>query len=140
MNAEGVVTALGESEAEIQIGSLRVRARLAELARKSEGESKVESPKSSDLRPSTFDSGKSPGLELNLRGKLVDEGLDELEKYLERAYSAGLLFVRIVHGKGTGKMRDAVRNALKGSEYVTSFEEPKDNEGGAGVTIAKMSK
>ena len=83
---------------------------------------------------------KSPGLELNLRGKLVDEGLDELEKYLERAYSAGLLFVRIVHGKGTGKMRDAVRNALKSSAYVASFEEPKDIEGGAGVTVAKMAK
>lgn len=140
LNAEGVVTALGESDAEVQIGSLRVRARMAELVRKSEDTSKVESQKSSDLRLSTFDSGKSPGLELNLRGKLVDEGLDELEKYLERAYSAGLLFVRIVHGKGTGKMRDAVRNALKGSEYVTSFEEPKDNEGGAGVTIAKIAK
>ncbi|MFN8385061.1 MAG: Smr/MutS family protein [Anaerolineales bacterium] len=63
-----------------------------------------------------------------MRGKLADEDLDELEKYLERAYSAGLLFVRIVHGKGTGKMRDAVRNALKSSEYVSSFEEPKDNE------------
>ena len=82
----------------------------------------------------------SPGLELNLRGKLVDEGLDELEKYLERAYSAGLLFVRIVHGKGTGKMREAVRNALKGNPYVASFEEPKDNEGGAGVTVAKIAK
>ncbi|MCC7190039.1 MAG: Smr/MutS family protein, partial [Anaerolineales bacterium] len=148
LNAEGVVTALGEADAEVQIGSLRVRARLAELVRKSEGESKVESEvlslskgqTSSDLRPSTFDSGKSPGLELNLRGKLVDEGLDELEKYLERAYSAGLLFVRIVHGKGTGKMRDAVRNALKSSEYVSSFEEPKDHEGGAGVTVAKIAK
>ena len=140
LNAEGVVTALGESDAEVQIGSLRVRARLAELVRKSEDTSKVESQTSSDLRPSTFDSGKSPGLELNLRGKLVDEGLDELEKYLERAYSAGLLFVLIVHGKGTGKMRDAVRNALKSSEYVSSFEEPKDHEGGAGVTVAKIAK
>jgi DNA mismatch repair protein MutS2 len=69
---------------------------------------------------------KSPGLELNLRGKLVEDGLEELERYLERAYSAGLLFVRIVHGKGTGRMRDAVRNALKSSPYVASFEEPKE--------------
>jgi DNA mismatch repair protein MutS2 len=83
---------------------------------------------------------KSPGLELNLRGKLVEEGLEELERYLERAFSAGLLFVRIVHGKGTGRMREAVRNALKQSPYVTSFEEPKDNEGGAGVTVAKIAK
>lgn len=142
LKAEGVVTALGESEAEVQIGSLRVRARMSELVRKSGevAESKVESPKSGDVRPATFDSTKSPGLELNLRGKLVEDGLDELERYLERAYSAGLLFVRIVHGKGTGKLRDAVRKALKESSYVASFEEPKENEGGAGVTVAKMAR
>ncbi len=140
LNAEGVVTALGESDAEVQIGSLRVRARLVDLQRKSNTESNVESQKSSDVRRLTFDTKTSPGIEINLRGKLVDEGLDELEKYLERAYSAGLLFVRIVHGKGTGRMRDGVRKALKESSYVASFEEAKDNEGGAGVTVATMAK
>jgi DNA mismatch repair protein MutS2 len=147
LNAEGVVTALGESDAEVQIGSLRVRARLTELARKSGDQTMDDKPRTTLApdasagvvnRPSSMVS--SPGIELNLRGKLVDEGLDELDRYLERAYSAGLLFVRIVHGKGTGKMRDAVRNALKSSEYVSSFEEPKDSEGGAGVTVAKIAK
>ena len=141
LNAEGVVTALGESDAEVQIGSLRVRARLVDLVRKSgeavASEQPVASAQSS-IRQTSHSA--SPGLELNLRGKLVDEGLDELEKYLERAYSAGLLFVRIVHGKGTGRMRDAVRNALKSNSYVASFEEPKDGEGGAGVTVATMAK
>ncbi len=79
-------------------------------------------------------------MEISLRGKLVEDGLDELDKYLEKAYSAGLPFVRIVHGKGTGKMREAVRIMLKESPYVKSFEEAKDNEGGAGVTIATMAK
>jgi len=51
-----------------------------------------------------------------------------------------LLFVRIVHGKGTGRLREAVRTALKSSPYVASYEEPKDSEGGAGVTVAKMAK
>ncbi|HZM20334.1 MAG TPA: endonuclease MutS2 [Anaerolineales bacterium] len=139
LNTDGVVTALGESDAEVQIGSLRVRARLIDLMRTS-GEPVIREQSSVSSRQSPVTSAKSPGLELNLRGKLVDEGLDELEKYLERAYSAGLLFVRIVHGKGTGKMRDAVRSALKGNPYVASFEEPKDNEGGAGVTVAKMAK
>src|SRR6185369_14727457 len=83
---------------------------------------------------------KSPGIELNLRGKLVEDGLEELDRYLERAYSSGLLFVRIVHGKATGRLREAVRNALKESPYVASYEEPKDSEGGAGVTVAKMAK
>src|SRR5688572_9483017 len=140
LNADGVVTALGEADAEVQIGSLRVRARLVDLQRKGQEE---ESPREKTEIVSTqrsATSAKSPGIELNLRGKLVEDGLDELERYLERAYSAGLLFVRIVHGKGTGKLREAVRNALKNSPYVASFEEPEDNEGGAGVTVANMAK
>lgn len=150
LNAEGVITALGESDAEVQIGSLRVRARLADLQRKASeaavsGQSSVVSEKTTDNGPQTIVSRpssmvSSPGIELNLRGKLVEEGLEELDRYLEKAYSSGLLFVRIIHGKGTGKLREAVRNALKSSPYVASFEEPKDSEGGAGVTVAKMAK
>src|SRR5262245_34834455 len=145
LNAEGIVTALGESDAEVQIGSLRVRARLVDLVRKGKDAESTEEKKETSRQVMVVGErvtagAKSPGLELNLRGKLVDEGLDELDRYLERAYSAGLLFVRIVHGKGTGRMRDAVRKALKENSYVASFEEPKDNEGGAGVTVAKMAR
>jgi DNA mismatch repair protein MutS2 len=140
LNAEGVVTALGESDAEVQIGSLRVRTRLVDLVRKAGGPTIDDRPQTMVNRPKGSSVVSSPGLEIYLRGKLVDEGLEELERYLERAYSAGLLFVRIVHGKGTGKLRDAVRNALKASPYVTSFEEPKENEGGAGVTVANIAK
>ena len=147
LNTEGVITALGESDAEVQIGSLRVRARLTDLGRRSGEPSPVPSnqpvddrPTTSAIRPKGSSTGSSPGIELNLRGKLVEEGLEELDRYLEKAYSSGLLFVRIVHGKGTGRLREAVRNALKSSPYVASFEEPKDNEGGAGVTVAKMAK
>jgi DNA mismatch repair protein MutS2 len=147
LNAEGVVTALGESDTEVQIGSLRVRARLADLVRKGREEESPEGKTQEERKPIAEGSGratvsgtKSPGLELNLRGKLVEDGLEELERYLEKAFSSGLLFVRIVHGKGTGRLREAVRSALKSSPYVASFEEPKDSEGGAGVTVAKMAK
>ena len=145
LNAEGVITALGESDAEVQIGSLRVRARLGDLVRKSGEQSPVFSSQLENDKPQTvlnrpLSTVSSPGIELNLRGKLVEEGLEELDRYLERAYSSGLLFVRIVHGKGTGRLREAVRNALKSSPYVASFEEPKDNEGGAGVTVARMAR
>lgn len=150
LNTEGIITALGESDAEVQIGSLRVRARLADLVRKGQEQPSpdVEEKAKEERKPSPSEGSgraalsgtKSPGMELNLRGKLVEEGLEELDRYLERAYSSGLLFVRIVHGKGTGRLREAVRNALKSSPYVASFEEPKDNEGGAGVTVARMAK
>ena len=79
-------------------------------------------------------------MEVSLRGKMVEDGIDELDQYLEKAYGAGLPFVRIVHGKGTGKLREAVREHLKKHPYISSFEEARDNEGGAGVTIAKLAK
>jgi DNA mismatch repair protein MutS2 len=146
LNADGIVTALGESDAEVQVGSLRVRARLVDVVRKGqeeEGDEKRKEVKGKDIEESgraVLSGSKSPGLELNLRGKLVEDGLEDLERYLERAFSAGLLFVRIVHGKGTGRLREAVRNHLKSSPYVSSFEEPKDSEGGSGVTVAKIAR
>jgi len=140
LNAEGLVTALGESDAEVQIGTLRVRARLSDLVRKSSSEaaSKVEGQKSSDLRPSTVDSRKSPGMEVDLRGLMAEDALDKMERYLEQAFLSGLPFVRIIHGKGTGRLRQAVREALRGHEYVGAFEEGGSTEGGEGVTVAKM--
>ena len=143
LNAEGVVTALGESDAEVQIGSLRVRARLVDLERKSAGETSEEkstSKKSTSEDSTTISrpSTSSPGLEVSLRGMMVDDALETLERYLEKAYLAGLPFVRIVHGKGTGRLRAAVREALRGHSYVKSFEEGDQKEGGEGVTIALL--
>jgi DNA mismatch repair protein MutS2 len=152
LNSEGIITTLSSSDAEVQIGTLRVRAKLEDLRRRGAGSvseiPKPQSPQpsSSYSLPSTSSPGAaapprhaSPGMEINLRGRLVEDGLEELERYLEKAYGAGLPFVRIIHGKGTGRMREAVRAALKTSPYVTSFEEAHDNEGGAGVTVAKLT-
>lgn len=142
LNADGVVTALGEADAEVQIGTIRVRAKLSDLIRKSTGEaveSKVKSQTSSDPRPSTLDSKKSPGMEVDLRGLMSEDALDKMERYLEQAYLAGLPWVRIIHGKGTGKLRQAVRDALRGHSYVKSFEEGGRTEGGEGVTVAKLN-
>ena len=56
---------------------------------------------------------QSPGIELDLRGVRVEEGLEQVEKYLDNAYMARLPWVRIIHGKGTGALRDAIRESLK---------------------------
>jgi DNA mismatch repair protein MutS2 len=138
LNAEGVVTALGESDAEVQIGTIRVRARVSELIRKS-GAPAVEEKKKTTVRETSSVSSKSPGMEVDLRGLMSEDALDKMERYLEQAYLAGLPFVRIIHGKGTGKLRQAVRDALRGHAYVKSFEEGRDNEGGEGVTVAKLN-
>jgi DNA mismatch repair protein MutS2 len=151
LRSEGIITALAEADAEVQIGSLRVRAKLADLGHRGGataiaevarrgGDTAAAGTARSGARDSAAGPRSSPGIEVNLRGRLVEDGLNELDRYLEKAYSAGLPFVRIIHGKGTGRMREAVRSALKESPYVSSFEEAHENEGGAGVTIAKLGR
>ncbi len=74
--------------------------------------------------------------EINLLGKTVDEALYELDKYLDDAYLAHMPSVRIVHGKGTGALRQAVQNKLKKTKYIDSYRLGEFGEGDAGVTIA----
>ena len=81
----------------------------------------------------------SPGMELDLRGQRAEDALDMLDRYLEKAYMSGLPFVRIIHGKGTGKLRQEVRAALKGHPQVESYEEGGQKEGGEGVTVVKLA-
>ena len=82
---------------------------------------------------------QSPGFELDLRGETVEEALPRLDRYLEDAYLTGLPWVRIIHGKGTGALRAAVRDALRKHEMVASYETGKEGEGGEGVTVAKLA-
>jgi DNA mismatch repair protein MutS2 len=116
LNTQGVVTSIGEEEAEIQVGILRVRTRLSDLQPIAESDH-ASHPEPSPTRdyPTTSSIGMpaSPGFELDLRGRRADDALEALERYLDSAYLAGLPFVRIIHGKGTGKLRQAVRQALQ---------------------------
>ena len=78
--------------------------------------------------------------EINLLGKTVDEALFELDKYLDDAYLAHLPSVRIVHGKGTGALRNAVQSKLKKTKYIDSYRPGAFGEGDAGVTIATFKE
>jgi DNA mismatch repair protein MutS2 len=149
LGSQGIITALGENEAEVQVGSLRVRAKLGDIQRKSE-ENVDQGPKTDKGRKSieTGDSvnrpsssvTSSPGMELDLRGMMAEDALARLEDYLDKAYLSGMPFVRIIHGKGTGKLRQEVRAALKHHPQVATFEIGLESEGGDGVTVAKMTK
>lgn len=77
----------------------------------------------------------SVSTEINLLGKTVDEALSELDKYLDDAYLAHLPSVRVVHGKGTGALRNAVHSHLKRLKYVKEYRLGEYGEGDAGVTI-----
>ena len=76
--------------------------------------------------------------ELCIHGMLVKEGLVMVDKYLDDAYLAGLLSVRILHGKGTGTLRSAVHKALESNQLVADYQYAHPNEGGEGVTVVKF--
>ena len=141
LRTEGVITALGESDAEVQIGSIRLRAKLSDLSRKTGAfEEPAKTAAAETASGTSRPAGKSPGMELDLRGQMAEDALDKLDRYLEQAYLTGLPWVRIIHGKGTGKLRQAVREALRDHPHVASFEEGGDKEGGSGVTVAKLAR
>lgn len=76
--------------------------------------------------------------ELDLRGYRVEEALDEVENYLDRASLANLSPVYIIHGHGTGALKQAVRDFLKTSPYVAKFRSGEDSEGGDGVSVVDI--
>ena len=77
--------------------------------------------------------------EVHLRRLPVDEALLKLDQYLNDAFMAGFYQIRIVHGKGTGTLRQAVREQLSRHPLVKSFRQGGYGEGGAGVTIAELA-
>jgi DNA mismatch repair protein MutS2 len=77
-------------------------------------------------------------MEINLIGRTVDEATEELEKYLDRAFLAGLPRVRVIHGHGAGILRRGVREFLKGHPHVAGVAEAPQNEGGMGATLVEL--
>ncbi len=82
---------------------------------------------------------KAVSRELRIRRLSVDEALYEVDRYLNDAFMAGLSSVRIVHGKGTGKLRQAVHNLLSRHELVRSYRPGDYGEGDYGVTIVELA-
>jgi DNA mismatch repair protein MutS2 len=147
LKVQGVLTSLSGEEAEVQVGVLRVRARLGELDLAGAASALPAHPspavsRKTGTKPASqgakVELPASPGMELDLRGQRAEEALDSLDRYLDASYLAGLPFVRIIHGKGTGKLRQSVREALSQHPHVSSYESGGDKEGGDGVTIAKL--
>jgi DNA mismatch repair protein MutS2 len=140
LRAEGVVTSVGEGQVEVQVGRLRVRARPDEISWP--GAEPVVQKRRTPDGPGAGRVGQTiaaaPPLELDLRGKPVDEALMELERRLDAAFLAGLPFVRVIHGKGTGRLRQAIREALKENTYVAAFDTGQPSEGGDGVTVVRL--
>ncbi|PJF31062.1 MAG: endonuclease MutS2 [Candidatus Thermofonsia Clade 1 bacterium] len=134
LKAEGQITEIGATDVEVTVGRLRVRAKLDEIERRGKDGSAVREKRREKLP----ERGPSPGLELDLRGARVEESLERVEEYLDAAYLAGLPFVRIIHGKGTGALRKAIRQALDGHPLVSKYQRGDESEGGDGVTVVNL--
>ena len=141
LNAEGVIAELDDKGAQVQVGALRVRASFADMRKRTRSEKRAAErghvrkyePAETQL-PKT----ESPGMELDIRGKRVDEAIEILDRYINAAYNAGLPFGRIIHGKGTGRLRQAVRGYLSEHLLVSKVTQGQQQEGGAGVTVIHM--
>jgi len=128
----GRVLAIRDDDVEVEVLGRRVRMPLREL----EGATRAVRPVPLERAPVVSlatDRGDVP-LQLDLRGLRRDEALERLETYLEDAALAGLANARIVHGKGTGAIRQAVRERLRSSRYVARFASEPDATGGDGAT------
>lgn len=125
-------------EVQVQVGVLRLNLSQSELIPDSRPEKAV--PASSQAAGKLMMAEKSRAIsrEVHLRGMLVDEALNELEKYLDDAYLAGLTPVYVVHGKGTGTLRTAVRQYLSDHPWVLGFRPAEAYEGGLGATVVEL--
>lgn len=140
----GEILSIDEEEqtAEVQVGGFRMQADLAELTREKRGDGKEGQPARPvyESRGTSIPAPRDVSLELDMRGWRAAEVRDRLDHYLNDAYLAGLPWVRIIHGKGTGALRQAVRDLLKEHKLVASFSSASAAEGGEGVTIVRLQE
>ncbi len=143
LKAEGTVVELDRDEAMVQIGSLKVRAKLRDLRQPTKAEKKVTRRKHSSAYEKVDEVSTprvaSPGLDLDLRGMRVEEAINKLDEYIDAAYMSGLPFARIIHGKGTGALRKAVLERVRQHTLIARVISAPPKEGGDGVTIVYLA-
>ncbi len=140
LNLEGTVSTLPNAKGDlfVQMGILRSQVHISDL--EYIGEAELPAGKQAVSGSGKIKMSKSAlvSTEINLIGMTVDEAIGHLDKYLDDAYLAHVPSVRIVHGKGTGALRNAVQQHLKRCKYVKTYRLGSLGEGDAGVTIAEF--
>ncbi|MFQ6132696.1 MAG: endonuclease MutS2 [Armatimonadota bacterium] len=136
LNRQGVaLTHPTDGSVEVQVGRMRIQAPLTDLEAAEEFADEQLRDTAARLR---LDKALQTSGELHLRGLTVDEGIVELEKYLDDAFLAGQQEIRIVHGKGTGALRQGIHQYLRSHPHVKSFATASHEDGGEGVTIVHL--
>jgi DNA mismatch repair protein MutS2 len=136
LNQKGQVLTLPNEEGEmtVQVGIMKAVVKLSDVKRTADGND-----------AEVFVSGKKPSPrvtnisnEMDIRGQTVDEALLNVDKYLDDAFLSGLKQVFIIHGKGTGALREGVHQYLRKHPHVNSFRLGKYGEGESGVTVVEL--
>ncbi len=139
LDSSGVVLSLPDKNKMVlvQVGKMKMKFALSDLSREAVNKKKQDSPKQ---YANSIKRGKSMNVSptLDIRGYMVLEGLDKLDKYLDDATLSSLTSVTIIHGKGTGALRKAIQEHLKTSPHVKKFRLGNYTEGDDGVTICEL--
>jgi DNA mismatch repair protein MutS2 len=133
---------IGDNHFDVEIGSMKMRIAREDIAevQARASESPVEAARSRGITVKLQNeaSGLNMPSEINVIGRTVDEATAEVEKFVDRAFLAGMPRVRIVHGSGMGILRKALRQYLQKHPHVESVTEPPINEGGGGATVVEL--
>jgi DNA mismatch repair protein MutS2 len=135
-----VTRRIDDSHFEVEIGAMKMkiaRDDIAEVLVRA-SESPVKAARAHGVSVSLQSEGANVPSEINVIGRNVDEATAEVEKFLDRAFLAGLPRIRVVHGSGMGILRKALRQFLQKHPHVVSVTEPPQNEGGGGATVVEL--
>lgn len=137
LNQQGSVLSVDNTkkEALIQIGIMKMNLPFASLEKTKKDPKSTVTQSTRKIIKSKSNSIKS---EVDLRGMRFEEAMEEIDKYLDDAYVAGLERVTIIHGVGTGVIKSGIREILKKHKHVKTYREGAYGEGGAGVTIVEL--
>jgi DNA mismatch repair protein MutS2 len=135
-----VVRRIDDNQFEVEIGAMKMkipRDDIAEVQTRTI-ETPVKAARARGISVSLESENQSAPSEINVIGRTVDEASSEVEKFVDRAFLAGLPRVRVVHGSGMGILRKALRQLLQKHPHVESIAEPPQNEGGGGATVVEL--
>ncbi|MGM0410350.1 MAG: endonuclease MutS2 [Bacillota bacterium] len=136
LGRKGNITFIDEDkkEAKVQAGAMKINVGLENLNKVKEKQNKSKDV----VKKYKVKKSENASQSLDLRGKRYVDAQNEVDKYLDDAFLAGYKKVEIIHGKGTGALREAVHEKLENHPHVASFRLGKQKEGGSGVTIVTL--
>ena len=129
----------GKGEMSVQVGNLKVNAALKNIMLLSQGTKKQPEKLPKTKYASLYkDKARNVSLSINVRGKMLEEALAEVDKYIDDAFMAKLEKVTIIHGRGEGILRRGIQEMLSKNRHIKEFRDGHFNEGGNGVTVVSL--